>query len=600
MKSVLRLAMATVFVFALVLGFSQVHAQCPEDPDDRGNCDTLHVTCLDCEQTPGTGPWQVRFPLLITHDQTQPDDSIAGFVIPIGWTRTNPAKGCTLNPYWNTSSALWFYPDFSRSVFRHLLNLSDPTDTLMHNRMGHLGDDFMGGEWDTRILDLSTDDAYARMSIVATGTADQKWWEGDRILLATLTYVIEDTMTICMDTTFWPPTGNLLFSRGDAVTYTPRDNLPHCFTVGEPPQPDFTIEAAPDTQTVQPGQATDYTVTLTSVAGFDSPCTLTVTGLPGGAAASFAPNPVTPTNTSTMNVTTTGATPEGTYPLTVTATEIIPPLAPFSMGDHSATGPVQIQHSTQVVLKVIAAESITVTAPNGGEEWCVGSVQSITWTSSSIDTVKIEYSTDTGSNWITEVEKTPAAPGTYSWTVPNAPSPQCLVRICDARDGTPCDQSDAVFTIQAVPAAPSGCVASDDLCDKVQFSWTDNSGNEDGFIVYREGSALDTVEANVVSYDDLTAAPGVTYNYCVSAYNDCGESSQCCDDGTRRAPPTAPSDCVASDDLCDKVHFSWTDNSGDETGFYIYREGSKLDSVGADLTSFDDLTATPGVTYNYC
>ncbi|MGB2770137.1 MAG: hypothetical protein WBC88_10470, partial [Candidatus Zixiibacteriota bacterium] len=274
MKSVLRLAMATVFVFALVLGFSQVHAQCPEDPDDRGNCDTLHVTCLDCEQTPGTGPWQVRFPLLITHDQTQPDDSIAGFVIPIGWTRTNPAKGCTLNPYWNTSSALWFYPDFSRSVFRHLLNLSDPTDTLMHNRMGHLGDDFMGGEWDTRILDLSTDDAYARMSIVATGTADQKWWEGDRILLATLTYVIEDTMTICMDTTFWPPTGNLLFSRGDAVTYTPRDNLPHCFTVGEPPQPDFTIGASPDTQTVEPGQVADYTVTLTSVAGFDSPCTL--------------------------------------------------------------------------------------------------------------------------------------------------------------------------------------------------------------------------------------------------------------------------------------------------------------------------------------
>ncbi|UCB52093.1 MAG: hypothetical protein JSV10_08915, partial [Candidatus Zixiibacteriota bacterium] len=577
MKGFLKLAIVASVVLVFVPGFSSVQAQCPEDTVDRGNCDTLTVTCLDCEQTPGTGPWQVRFPLLVTHDQAVPDDSIAGFVIPIGWTRTNPTKYCSLSLYWNTTSALYLYPDFNRSVFRHMLNLSDPTDTLMHNRMAHMADDFGGREWDTRIVDVSTDAAFARMSVVATGTADQGWWEGNRVLLAAWTFVIEDTMTICMDSTFWPPTGQLLWSRADAKTYVPRDNLPNCFTVGVPPEPDFTIEASPDTQTVEPGQATDYSVTLTSVAGFNSPCTLTVTGLPAGASASFTPNPVTPTNTSTMDVTTTGATPEGTYILTITGTEITK---------------AQIQHSTQVVLRVILPEAITVTAPNGGEEWCVGSSHNITWTSSSINAVKIEYSTNAGSNWVTVVESTPAAPGTYSWTIPNAPSQQCLVRICDADDGTPCDQSNAVFTIQAVPAAPSGCVASDDLCDKVQFSWTDNSGNETGFILYRDGSALDTVGAGVTSYDDLTAVPGVTYSYCVSAYNDCGESSQCCDDGTRRAPPAAPSACVASDDLCDKVQFSWTDNSGEEMGFIIYRGGSALDTVGANVTTYDDLTAT--------
>jgi hypothetical protein len=111
---------------------------------------------------------------------------------------------------------------------------------------------------------------------------------------------------------------------------------------------------------------------------------------------------------------------------------------------------------------------------------------------------------------------------------------------------------------------------------------------------------LDTVGADVTIYDDLTAAPGMTYEYCVSAYNDCGESSRCCDEGTRRAPPAAPSDCVASDGLCDKVQFSWTDNSGDEMGFIIYREGSALDTVGTDVTTYDDLTGTPGVTYDYC
>jgi len=585
MKGFLRLAIVTGVLLVLAPGLSSVYAQCPEDTVDRGNCDTLTMICLDCEQTPGTGPWQVRFPLLITHDQTEPDDSIAGFVIPLGWTLTNPAKYCSLDAYWNATSTLWVYPDFARSIFRHILNESDPTDTIMHNRMAQIGGDFSNRDWDTRVVDVSTDGAYARMSIVATGTEDQGWWEGDRVLLATLTYVIEDTMTMCIDTTFWPPTGQLLWSRADAKTYVPRDNLPNCFTVGVPPEPDFTIEASPDTQTVEAGQSTDYTVTLTSIAGFNSPCTLTVTGLPAGASASFAPNPVTPTNTSNMNVTTTGATPVGTYTLTITGTELTK---------------AQVQHSTQVVLKVTAPESVTVTAPNGGEEWCVGSTHSITWTSSSIDTVKIEYSTNGGSSWITEVEKTPAAPGTYSWTVPGSASTQCLVRICDARDGDPCDQSDAVFTIQAVPAAPSGCIASDDLCDKVSFSWTDNSSNESGFCIYRDGSVLDSVGANVVSYDDLTATPGMTYEYCVSAYNLCGESSQCCDEGTRRAPPAAPSDCMASDDLCDKVQFSWTDNSADETGFIIYRGGSALDTVGANITSYDDLTAAPGTTYEYC
>jgi len=574
-------------------------AQCPEDTVDHGNCDTLTVTCLDCEQTPGTGPWQVRFPLLITHDQTETIDSIAGFVIPLGWTRTNPAKYCSLDAYWNTTSTLYLYPDFARSIFRHIMNDTPPPDTLMPNRMAQLAGDFSDRDWDTRIVDVSTDGAYARMSIVATGTQDQRWWESDRELLATLTYVIEDTMTICMDSAFWPPTNELLWSRADGVTYVPRTNLPNCFTVGPPPAADFTIDAAPDTQTVEAGLSTDYTVTLTSVGGFSEQCTLAVAGLPAGAAATFAPSPVTPTNTSNMNVTTIGATPEGDYTLTITATELVPAFSPLSMGGDNAMGPVQIEHSTQVVLKVVSAEAIAVTAPNGGEEWCVGSSQNITWTSSGLDAVKIEYSTNSGSSWITEAATTPAAAGTYSWTIPDAPSQQCLVRICDVDDGTPCDQSDAVFTIKAAPTAPSGCIASDDLCDKVQFSWTDNSGNETGFYIYRDAAKFDSVGAGVTTYDDATATPGQTYSYGVSAYNDCGESSQCNDNGTREAPPANPSGCLASDDLCDKVQFTWTDNSDNESGFIIYRAGSALDTVGVDVTSYDDLTATPGQTYSY-
>jgi hypothetical protein len=190
--------------------------------------------------------------------------------------------------------------------------------------------------------------------------------------------------------------------------------------------------------------------------------------------------------------------------------------------------------------------------------------------------------------------------GSYSWTIPDAPSTNCLVRICDASDSDPCDQSNAVFTILGVPTDPTGCMASDGLCDKVVFCWADISDNETGFYIYRDGSKIDSLGADATCYDDLGAAPGMTYNYCVTAYNDCGESGQCCDNGTRQVGPAAPTACAASDDLCDMVQFCWTDNSDNETGFYIYRDAAKLDSVGADVTCYDDISAAPGMTYEYC
>jgi uncharacterized membrane protein len=148
-----------------------------------------------------------------------------------------------------------------------------------------------------------------------------------------------------MDTTFWPPTGNLMFSRGDAVTYTPRDNLPNCFTVGPPPAPDFTIAAAPETLEVQVPLSSNYDVTLTSVAGFNSPCTLTVAGLPANTSAGFDPDTVIPTGSSVLTINTTSGTPPGTYTLTITATELTK---------------AQIEHSTQVVLEVTPAADFTI------------------------------------------------------------------------------------------------------------------------------------------------------------------------------------------------------------------------------------------------
>ena len=101
---------------------------------------------------------------------------------------------------------------------------------------------------------------------------------------------------------------------------------------------------------------------------------------------------------------------------------------------------------------------VTVTTPNGGENWLANSQHNITWTSQIITNVSIEYSTNNGNNWISVISSTPASGGSYNWTVPNTPSTQCLVRISDASNASINDVSDNVFTIAPLitVTAPNG------------------------------------------------------------------------------------------------------------------------------------------------
>lgn len=59
-------------------------------------------------------------------------------------------------------------------------------------------------------------------------------------------------------------------------------------------EPEFTIGVSPSSQTVVAGNSIFYNIALATQSGFESPVTLSVTGLPDGATGTFDPNPVTP------------------------------------------------------------------------------------------------------------------------------------------------------------------------------------------------------------------------------------------------------------------------------------------------------------------
>jgi len=85
---------------------------------------------------------------------------------------------------------------------------------------------------------------------------------------------------------------------------------------------DFAITGSPASQTVQAGTSTTYTASITPSGGFTDTVSLSVSGLPAGASASFVPAAVTGgSGNSTLTVNTTAATAAGTYTLTLTGTD---------------------------------------------------------------------------------------------------------------------------------------------------------------------------------------------------------------------------------------------------------------------------------------
>ena len=123
------------------------------------------------------------------------------------------------------------------------------------------------------------------------------------------------------------------------------------------PASDFSLSASPASRTINPADATTYTVTATPAGGFTGNISLSVTGASIDTTTGFSPTSISITDasakSSTLTVTTTSSTPPGVYTLSMTATS----------GN--------LQHSTSVQLIVSgptsANLSLTKTAsPNPG------------------------------------------------------------------------------------------------------------------------------------------------------------------------------------------------------------------------------------------
>lgn len=103
--------------------------------------------------------------------------------------------------------------------------------------------------------------------------------------------------------------------------------------------------------------------------------------------------------------------------------------------------------------------AISVTAPNGGEQWPVGTSQNITWTGANAgSSVTIELSRDGGGTWTSLGANVPNN-GSYAWTVAGPVGTQVRVRVSSAATPGCLDTSDGNLAITR-PTPPSVSLSS--------------------------------------------------------------------------------------------------------------------------------------------
>jgi hypothetical protein len=117
--------------------------------------------------------------------------------------------------------------------------------------------------------------------------------------------------TLTVQTSSSTPTGNY------TVTVTGNDGSVTHTTSVTVAVSSFTVTATPASQTVKKGASTTYTAKVAAVNGFNGVVTLSVSGLPSGATATFNPTMVTGSGNSTMTVSTTKKTTVGTFSLMI-------------------------------------------------------------------------------------------------------------------------------------------------------------------------------------------------------------------------------------------------------------------------------------------
>ncbi|NQU06255.1 MAG: fibronectin type III domain-containing protein [Calditrichaeota bacterium] len=169
-------------------------------------------------------------------------------------------------------------------------------------------------------------------------------------------------------------------------------------------------------------------------------------------------------------------------------------------------------------------------------------------------------------------------------------------------------------TTVLTPRPPTNLEARPQSANSINLHWTDNSFNNNGFILERslqeheDWDVTDTLEyESLQTYTVEDLSENTTYYFRIAAYNTYGNSaySNVASATTPPEPPNAPSNLRMDSVTYEVVNLAWDDNSNNETGFLLQR---KVDSsprwddhaeIDQNLSVFNDTDVVMNTEYHY-
>ena len=268
---------------------------------------------------------------------------------------------------------------------------------------------------------------------------------------------------------------------------------------------------------VQAGASATDTISATLSAGSTSQgVTLSASGLPAGTTASFATSSCRPNCATVVTLRTSGATPTGSYPITVTARG-------GEIGRTTAFTLTVTAASTDTMSPTVAIASPANSATVSGNAALVSATAS-----DNVGVVGVQFKLDSQNLGVEDT----TAPYSMSWNTTNTSQGAHTLRAV-ARDaaGNSTTSSAVNVTVNnaaadtTAPSVPSTLSASVISASQINLSWnasTDNVGVT-GYKIFRGGTQIGIAPA--ASYAVTGLSPSTTYSFTVSAYDAAGNNS---------------------------------------------------------------------------
>ncbi|MEN0045462.1 MAG: 3-coathanger stack domain-containing protein [Bacteroidota bacterium] len=271
--------------------------------------------------------------------------------------------------------------------------------------------------------------------------------------------------------------------------------------------PDYALNATPSSSTNCGGNTAEYTINVESINGFGDPVTLSVSGLPAGASASFATNPVTPGNSTILTISGLNSVADGSYS--------------FDFNGSSTTGSQTLPLGLDVADQIAA---VLVSPADGATE--ISTFPTLTWNAAvGAASYDVEVATDAGfsnvvasanvtnPNWV--VNPVLNTLTTYFWRVRH-------VRSCGV------DPWAVAFSFTTGEANPGTCGNPIELVCGGMFSGN-NADGEDNFQQHDPGGASSWTGPELIFEFEAAAGnvqaqiTGLTADLDLYLFTDCGD-----------------------------------------------------------------------------